>query len=175
MSRIKIVDYAKNALLDELYAKAIYSRLAECYRGKDISREFEELAKIERRHANFWMGVLKKRGHDVSSIRVNKFKIMLWISLFRVLGVGLTFKILESDERDAIKMYSEILENEELSNKERSELKRILEDELIGVYGNPLYVALSGLIVGIGGVLSMAIGVLISVRGTETSEVKRTN
>ena len=46
---------------------------------------------------------------------------------------------------------------------------------LAGVYGNPFYVALGGLIVGIGGVLSMAIGVLISVRGTETSEVKRTN
>jgi len=88
MSRIKIVDYAKNALLDELYAKAIYSRLAEYYRGKDISRKFEELAKIERSHANFWMGFLKKRGHDVSSIRVNKFKIMLWISLFRVFRNG---------------------------------------------------------------------------------------
>ena len=131
MSRMKIVDYAKNALLDELYAEAIYSRLAEHYKGKDISRKFEELAKIERRHANFWMEFLKKRGHDVSFIRVNKFKVMLWISLFKVLGIGLTFKILELDERDAVKMYSEILENEELSNEERSELKRILEDELI--------------------------------------------
>ena len=45
--------------------------------------------------------------------------------------MGLTFKILGLDERDAVKMYSEILENEELSNEERSELKRILEDELI--------------------------------------------
>jgi len=35
---------------------------------------------------------------------------------------------------------------------------------LAGVYGNPLYVALGGLIVGIGGVLSMAIGVLTRVR-----------
>ncbi|MCD6508988.1 MAG: hypothetical protein J7L11_01150 [Thermoprotei archaeon] len=58
MSRIKIVDYAKNALLDELYAEAIYSRLAEYYKGKDISGKFEELAKIERRRANFWKNTM---------------------------------------------------------------------------------------------------------------------
>jgi len=202
-----ILYFAKEALLDELHAVAVYSKLAEYYRYKneELSAKFKKLANMEKGHANFWMEFLKRRGYDVSTVKVNKLKVAFWILLFRVLGLGLTFKILESSEGGAIKMYSKMLEGGELSESEKAVLRGILEDELIhentfaeeetrfkefvehirdavlgmndglvevlsvsaglvGVYGNPLYVALGGLIVGIGGALSMGIGALTSVR-----------
>jgi len=200
-----VISYAKEALLDELYATAIYSKLAEHYEGRDLSRKFRELAEMEKNHAKFWSEFLGRREVSVEGVKVSRLKVSFWVLLFRILGLGLTFKILESSERKAIEMYSEILDSEELSSEEREALKKVLEDELIhehtfaeeesrfkefinhvrdavlgmndglvevlsvsaglaGAYGDPLYVALGGLIVGVGGALSMGIGAFTSVR-----------
>jgi len=160
---------------------------------------------MEKNHARFWSEFLTSREVSIEGVRVSRLKVSFWVLSFKMLELGLTFKILESSERKAIEMYSEILDSEELSSEEREVLKKVLEDELIhehifaeeesrfkefinhvrdavlgmndglvevlsvfaglaGAYGDPLYVALSGLIVGIGGALSMGIGAFTSVR-----------
>ena len=126
-----VISYAKEALLDELYATAIYSKLAEHYEGRDLSRKFRELAEMEKNHAKFWSEFLGRREVSTKGVKVSRLKVSFWVLLFRILGLGLTFKILESSERKAIEMYSEILNSEELSSEEREALKKVLEDELI--------------------------------------------
>ena len=59
-------------------------------------------------------------------MKVSRLKVSFWVLLFKMLGLGLTFKILESSERKAIEMYSEILDSKELSSEEREVLKKVL-------------------------------------------------
>ena len=73
---------------------------------------------------------LKKRGISVKS-DISMFKVNFLALLFRILGIGLTLRILEIGERDAIDMYSNLLESEELSEEEKRAVRKILEDELI--------------------------------------------
>ncbi len=138
-------------------------------------------------------------------MRVSRTKLALWVDVFKILGPGLAFKILESSEKRAIELYYELLEGNYLTAEEREKLREILEDELVhedeiaeegskfkefighvrdavlgmndglvevlsvsaglaGAYGDPMYVAIGGLIVGVGGALSMGIGAFMSVR-----------
>lgn len=51
--------------------------------------------------------------------------------LYRLIGLGLTLKLLELEERKAIEYYTLLIESEELSREEKEELRKILEDELV--------------------------------------------
>ncbi len=202
--RVDVVGYAKAFLEDEVYSAKIYRLLANMYRDAPIRDRLIQMAEMEERHAEFWRAFLKERGVEPRIGRVG-LKARLSALLFRLLGLGLTLKLLERGERGAIEMYSEMLESPELSEEEKEEVRRILEEELIheqefeeesgrfkefmehvrdavlgmsdglveilsvsaglaGAYGDPLYVALGGAIVGIGGALSMGISSFTSVR-----------
>ena len=205
MSAETIIELAKLALADELFSSAIYRRLAKLYSGKSIRSKLIEMAEMETSHANFWHDFLERRGRDPSSIKASKFKLALYAFTLRLLGLGLTLRLLEASEREAVELYLKMLENQELNSNEKKALKKILEDELVheqefareeskfeeflnhvreavlgmndglvevlsvtaglaGAYGNPYYVALGGLIVGVAGALSMGIGSFASVR-----------
>lgn len=207
MSDLKseVISLAKKAFLDELNTAAIYARLAKAYEGKAIAEKLKELARMEASHARFWSSFLKSRGIDPTKYKVSEWRIALKSAFYRLLGIGLTLRILELGEKDAIEKYSKILESSELTDEEKKELRKVLEDELIheevfeneeskfkeflehvrdavlgmndglveilsvtaglaGAYGNPLNVALGGMIVGVGGALSMAIGTYVSVK-----------
>ncbi len=205
MSNIDMLSIARKMLKDELEAALIYGVLARRYRGSPISDKLIEIARIEAGHARFWRKFLEKRGVKPDVVKPSRLKIALYRIILRVLGLGLTLKLLELGELNAIKMYALMLEHGDLSEEERADLRKILEDELIheeefveeesrlaefldhvrdavlgmsdgvvevlsvsaglaGAYGDPFNVALGGLIVGIGGALSMGIGAYTSVR-----------
>ncbi len=90
---------------------------------------------MEGRHVTFWANFLRKRGYNPSNlIKGNTLKIYFYSLLFRVLrvlGIGLTLRILESGENEAINLYSELLESPSLTYEEKEELKKILEDEFV--------------------------------------------
>jgi len=125
------IEYAKKALRDEITATSIYKQLAMLHKDENIGNRLARIAEMEERHVNFWRGFLQKRGCDISSIKPNRVKILVYIMLFRILGVGLTLRLLEVDEQEAVELYAKILENEELDSSEKEEIKRILEDELV--------------------------------------------
>ncbi|ABN69168.1 protein of unknown function DUF125, transmembrane [Staphylothermus marinus F1] len=195
----------KKAYRDELESAAIYSLIASKLKDKPISKKLLEIARMEAEHAGFWARILRKYGVDPAKIKPSKTKVFIYELLFPVIGFGLTLKLLESGESEAIKMYADLLESSELSDEEKEWLKKIVADELMheesfieeeskikefldhvrdavlgmndglveilsvsaglaGAYGNPLNVALGGLIVGIAGSLSMGIGAYISVK-----------
>ncbi len=201
----ELIKIATKMYKDEIETSIIYEELSRRTKDPEISRKLQELSKVEKKHSDFWKNFLGRRGVDTSRIRINKKLLRLKIALFKILGYGLTLKILELGENNAIKSYSQLLSSPYLLEDEKQRLKKILEDELVhedefeeeesrlknflqhvrdailgmndglveilsvsaglaGAYGNPIYVALGGSIVGIGGALSMAVGTYISVK-----------
>jgi len=129
LSTSRLIEYARLALEDELFSSVIYRKLADFHRGK-IRSKLINIAEMEEEHANFWLNFLKKRGVRRLA-EVNRIKVSIYAALFRILGLGLTLRLLEMGERDAVELYSKMLEDPSLSSDEREKLKKILEDELV--------------------------------------------
>ncbi len=213
MEEKHLIKYAVKVYLDELYSNSIYKYLATRYvHDKKFSEKLNEIAKKEKEHAVFWRCFLKSLGIDISQLKPSKVKLFLIKILSRFLRLGLTLKLLERGEREAIEIYMKILENFELSDEIKTKIKSILEEELIhenelieekakfkeflnyirdavlgmndglveilsisaglaGAYGNPIHVAIGGLIVAIGGSISMGLGVYAGVKAQKEVRV----
>lgn len=200
-----VIKVAEESLRDELESAKIYEELAKKLGSRDIGRKLREIARMEAQHAAFWAKFLRERGADPSKVRPRGWRVRLYTILFHLIGFGLTIKLLELGEAQAIATYSRLLEEGGLGEEEIEGLKRLIEDELMheqtfleeeskikefldhvrdavlgmsdglveilsvtaglaGAYGDPINVALGGLIVGMGGALSMGIGAYISVK-----------
>ena len=130
-SSTTIIEYAKKSLLDELHAAAVYSRLERLFKDKQVKEKLRKMAQMEARHAEFWLSFLKKRGIDISNVKVSKLKLSLELVLYRILGIALSLKLMEAGEREATKIYALMLESNELSDEEKERLREILKDELL--------------------------------------------
>jgi len=126
-----LIELAREALSNEMFSSMIYNRLASPYHSGSLRLKSIKIAEVEKEHAKFWSEFLKRRGYRMFPEGVNKVKLSLYLIIFRILGLGLTLRMLEMNERDAIELYSRMLESSELSKHERKELIKILEDELI--------------------------------------------
>ena len=126
----EVIKLANDLYRDEVETSVIYEELARKAKDERVATKFRELAAIERGHAKFWEAFLRRRGTK-PEFRGPRLKLRLKISLLRVLGFGLTLKLLELGEDEAIRAYSELLDHPELSEDERKALMRILEDELV--------------------------------------------
>ncbi|MCL7393759.1 MAG: VIT1/CCC1 transporter family protein [Thaumarchaeota archaeon] len=125
-----LISLAEDALADEALAIEIYSTAARMSRDENTRRKLLEIAEMERRHLNFWRSFLEKRGAGYR-IRVSPLKVRLHTILIRILGLALAFKVMESGERDAIKMYAMMLEHSDMAGDEREKLKEIFVEELL--------------------------------------------
>ena len=122
---------ASRALSDELFALSLYSRLAKRFRNDHLGTEFSKITEMEKEHVLFWDAFLKKRGCENVPTTIGKSKLLVYNLLLKVLGHGLTLRLMERKEVDAIELYSQIIEDPSLGNSEVTELKQILEDELV--------------------------------------------
>ena len=130
MSGDDIIDFAEKSLVDEIYTSSIYDSLSRLYGDTPLSKELRELSQMEGEHSKFWMGFLQARGVDTSGLAASRTRVSLLTMLYRLLGIGLTLKILEIGERKAISQYSMMLRSPEISDEERGFINRILMDEL---------------------------------------------
>ncbi len=127
-----IIKLAIKALIDELEANKIYLCLAQRYRhNKELYERFISLAEMEAKHIAFWQKFLEKRGIDTSTITFNESKVKLFLILTRILGLGLTLKLLENSENEAIGFYANLLELPDLSSDEKEQLSGIIADEVL--------------------------------------------
>ncbi|MDD4859312.1 MAG: VIT1/CCC1 transporter family protein [Dehalococcoidales bacterium] len=193
-----IAAIANKALETEIFAAAIYRHLADSYPDNNTRRAFQELGEMEKRHVKFWADFLKKRGIAVRTLKHSGLRLLLYKIMFRLIGRGLTLRMMETSENQAVELYGSVLEGSNLDDIERQGISKILEDELVheklflqeetrfesfiahvreavlgmndglvgtlsvttglaGASGSPMLVAIGGLIVGIGGGLSMGI------------------
>ena len=131
MNEDETVEIAKKALIDELTASKIYFKLSGKVKDPRLSRKLIKIAKMEEEHAKFWIEFLRKRKIDIRGLKENKVKMLIMTSLFRLIGLALTIKLLEIDENEAIETYTYLLEKAKLSENERERIRKILEDELV--------------------------------------------
>ncbi len=130
MSGDDIIDFAKKTLVDEIYTSSIYDSLSRLYGDTPLSKELRELSQMEGEHSRFWRGFLEARGVEMGGLAVSKAKVSLLTMLYRLLGIGLTLKILEIGERKAISQYSMMLKSPDISEEEKEFINRTLMDEL---------------------------------------------
>jgi len=130
LSETQITEMARNALKSELMAAAIYTRLAEKHKGKEISGKLEEFAAAEQSHAEFWAGFLERRDKNPDEIKISTLYVDALAFIYRLLGLGLTLKLLESGERRMIHSYANVLGSGSLSQEERNGVTRFLLAEL---------------------------------------------
>ena len=200
-----IISIAQKALVTEMFAAAVYQHLAVKYQDTATGKAFNEVSAMEQRHIYFWSDFLHKRGVDTSSLRHSRIRFILHKLLLRIIGKGLTLRIMENDENQAIELYSSILDGPGLSKEERENITGVISDELIhenllteeetnlgsltayikdavlgmsdglveilsvttglvGATGSPMAVAISGLVVGVAGGISMGISTYTSTR-----------
>jgi VIT1/CCC1 family predicted Fe2+/Mn2+ transporter len=130
LTETHITEMARNALKSELMAAAIYKRLAEKYRGREISGKLEEFAAAEQSHAEFWAGFLERRNQNPDQVKINTIYVDALAFIYGLLGVGLTLKLLEAGEREAMQGYATVFSSGSLTPEERTGITRFLLDEL---------------------------------------------
>jgi len=127
---INLIEEARASLKDEVFSATVYGRLSKLFRGSSVSSKLSEYARMEADHASFWKKFIEDRDHDIGHPNPSKGKVSLYIFMFRLLGAGLTIRMLERGERNAISEYSAILGSPEVTEEEKIRIRRMLEDEL---------------------------------------------
>ena len=130
MSAINLTQFAKSALADESRTAEIYRRLSKNYGKSQLGARFGSLAEAEVKHALFWTEFLKDRGIDAAGIGISRLRVVMFMLVFKLFGVGLGLKLLEKGEHAAIAGYGLVLGSETISQKEKATIKGILTDEL---------------------------------------------
>jgi len=128
--RNSIPKSAFKAISDEFFAMSIYTQIAKRFKGDPLGVKFDEIARMEGEHAVFWRTFFEKRGYAAPS-QIGKLKISFYDAVLRILGRGLTLRLMEMNESDAVDLYSGIVEDRMLDGEEAEGLKKILEDELV--------------------------------------------
>jgi VIT1/CCC1 family predicted Fe2+/Mn2+ transporter len=200
-----IISIARKALMTEMFAAAVYKHLAIKYKDTATGKAFRDVSEMEQGHIVFWSNFLHRRGVDTSLLRHSNIRFTFHKLLLKIIGKGLTLRIMENDESQAIELYSSILEGPGLSDEERESITGVISDELVhenlltdeetnlgsltayikdavlgmsdglveilsvttglaGATGSPMAVAISGLVVGVAGGISMAISTYTSTR-----------
>lgn len=127
----QMIEHAQASLVNELRTSMVYARLSDLYRTSDslLSTRLASLAKEEAAHADFWMAFLSHRGIQ-RRVDINPRRTTFLTYAYKILGIGLTLKVLEMGERDAIEQYSLMLKSPDLTEEEKQKLLMILADEL---------------------------------------------
>ena len=126
LSEIQVIEIARNALKAELTAAAVYTRLAEKFRDQEISGKLAEFAKAEQHHADFWATFLERRNQNPDQVKINTLYVDALAFIYGLLGVGLTLKLLEAGEREAMQGYATMFRSGTLTPAERTGITRFL-------------------------------------------------
>ncbi|HEB67006.1 MAG TPA: rubrerythrin family protein [Gammaproteobacteria bacterium] len=199
-----LIDQARRFYLGEIDDWQTYRLLARHSRDPQMAQLLERIAGMERRHADFWAGLLEREGVPLPAPRPRRLRFLLLRLLQRWINPLLLVAALELGESGAVSAYHRLWQSGQLPPDDCETLRGIILDELehesafrqqtkesglqnvrdfvlgmndglveiLGAVtglsaayaGNPLLVAVSGLVVGIAGALSMGIGAFISVR-----------
>ena len=119
---VKISDEKKKLLIKaqqgELDAVIVYRRLAEAMTEIKKEKVLLRIAADEGKHA----GILRK--YTGEALRASKFKALVVLAMYRVLGFKFTLRVLEKGELKAVKSYSLLV-------AEFPKLDRIISDEAL--------------------------------------------
>jgi VIT1/CCC1 family predicted Fe2+/Mn2+ transporter len=111
---------------EELFAYRLYSALARRVPAGKSRDLMDELARQEKSHVDFWLGV---NGGSEAAIRIPKLKYRLLVLASRILGPAFTIRWLERGEDQAITAYTGLLEGGELNPVQQAHIRKMLDEE----------------------------------------------
>ena len=121
--------YIKNYYYDEIFGEKFYKELAKRVKSKHIKDKLLEMAKTEKRHAEFWKALGNKKGIQ---LKEKNFRWRLFFLLFLShISWNLTTKIIEYMESQAIRGYAHLIESDFFSSQEKRKIKEIMKDEIL--------------------------------------------
>ncbi|MCL4332978.1 MAG: VIT1/CCC1 family protein [Candidatus Thermoplasmatota archaeon] len=188
---------------DEITDREFYSKLSKRSHDPAFSKELEYLASVEQEHAGFWSKVAASKG--VKTENIGPFRRKLWAMLFlsRILGEGLTIKMMEFGEIESVRKYRDYVQGKGVPAGISNEVEKILQDEiehesvfqqkisssektiqrnrdvvygisdslvevlaaiagLTAILNDGVLIALGGIVVGVGGTISMTVGAYLA-------------
>jgi len=165
------IQYALDSLTMEIWVVELFSNLAKRIKNEERSQTLQHFVEEEKGHCDFWLKFLKKRNIETKHIGYSNLKLQLYLLLARIFGFGLVYKLMERNERVAIKRFSEMLTFDNITDIEKKGIQNLLEDELkheeqfeeyeklYKFYINRVQTILTQLSGGLVSVLSISIGV----------------
>ncbi len=111
---------------EELFAYRLYSALARRFPDGASRELMNELARQEKSHVDFWLGVT---GGDERRIAIPKLKYSLLVLASRFLGPAFTIRWLERGEDKAIEAYRGLLESGQLNPVQQVQVRKMLDEE----------------------------------------------
>jgi len=125
------VNLAQKALKTEVFASAIYRYLALRETDNSSRQSFSQIAEMEYSHVNFWHTFLQSRGISNIRLKPDNLRLKMYWVMLRSIGRGLTLRLMETSENQAIELYSGLAEDNDLTENEKKALSDNLADELI--------------------------------------------
>ena len=126
---ISALENASAAIEMEVFAVSMYSNLAKSQPSG--SEDYLRIAEKESSHITFWTGFLRRRGVEAKVEKPSPLKLAAYRAATRLLGVGLTLRMMERAEAASISFYANLLSSSGIDEAERRGIQEILEDELV--------------------------------------------
>lgn len=125
-----LVELAKDFYQDEINDHITYQALVDGATDKAFHTDITRIARMERRHADFWKAMLEAHHTPLPPVRIKRFRLFILRLLCMVINPVLLVSLLELGETSAVKRYLYFFQHAELDDGERERLKGIILDEI---------------------------------------------
>lgn len=115
---------------DELTDLEFYRRLSGKVRDQKLKESLLRLSSIEKEHSSFWKTHLEREGFNTSGIRAKRSKVGFLLFLHRLLGTGLTVKLLEYGEVETVAKYRDYATRTSRDSDFKAGLEKIIDEEI---------------------------------------------
>lgn len=115
---------------DELTDLEFYKKLSNRVDDQNLKESLIRLSNIEREHSLFWKKYLEASGVNISKLKAKKVKVSFMLFLHRILGTGLTVKLLEYGEVETVAIYREYASRADKGEEFSKGLNRIISEEI---------------------------------------------
>jgi predicted membrane protein (TIGR00267 family) len=115
---------------DELTEMVFYEKLSERVSDPRLKSALTELSSMEKKHSEFWKTFLEAHGVPTEKMKPHRYIIFAMLLFHKVLGTGLTVKILEHGEVETVARYRDYALETENDAKFKANIESIIEDEI---------------------------------------------
>ncbi len=115
---------------DELTDLEFYKRLSMRVDDDELKQSLLRLSNVEKEHSTFWKKYLTEKGVDVSRLKPKRLKVSFMLFLHKILGTGLTVKLLEYGEVETVAMYRDYASRTKKDEEFKKGLEKIIDEEI---------------------------------------------
>jgi|BEDMetMinimDraft_2_1075160.scaffolds.fasta_scaffold00113_12 VIT1/CCC1 family predicted Fe2+/Mn2+ transporter len=125
------MDIIQRNYKDELIAYNVYYRLSKMEEDEKKKEVLETLSLFEKKHSEIWRKFIEVNRLNLPKITfLDKLKIGSFVLARKILGLGITTKLLELGEEGDIEKYLKLYNNPSINGEMKEALKEIITDEI---------------------------------------------